>query len=86
MGIIHQVLEWVQYFLSKQLAEFMQTYGGWGVAIVFLAMYLRKDKECSRLSSIHGDKIAAVIRECTAVITSVEEALERCERRQDRKL
>jgi len=71
--------------IATQLADFLQAYGGWGVAIVFLAMYLRKDKECSRLSSIHGDKIAAVIRECTAVITSVQEALERCEHRQDRK-
>lgn len=70
--------------IATQLAEFLRTFGGWGVSVVLLALYIRKDKECGRLSLVYGEKIAAVIRECTAVITSVEEALDRCERRQER--
>ena len=72
--------------------KLLQVYGPWACT-VFVAAALAylyhdfkktiqaKDKTIEEMNNAHHSEIVAVVRECTAVLTSVGEALERAERR-----
>ena len=83
--------EAIQIF--KLLAEFLQMYGGWGIAVIlgvaliyfykdFKKTVTAKDALIQQLNETHHGEMVAVVRECTGVLTTVNESLERCEIRQ----
>lgn len=91
---------------AKGLADFLQVYGGWGLAVIciiaIIYLYLDRDKKVNalviykdgvinqkdelirKMNEEHHKEIVAVVKECTGVMTSVEEVLNRCERRQEK--
>jgi len=80
---------------AKELAEFFQAYGGWGVAAIciiaviyqyrdFKKVVNNKDALIQQMNTEHHKEIVAVAKECTGVLTTVNESMERCERRQEK--
>lgn len=78
---------------ATQVAQFLQTYGGWGISVILaftiVKLYLHlcraireKDTLIQELNTTHHAEMVAVVRECTGVLTAVREALQRCEDRQ----
>jgi uncharacterized protein HemX len=76
-------------------AGFLQAYGGWGVAcalgLVFVKYYQDqkkiiegKDAALQKANEEHNQEIIAVLRECAGALGTVEEVMNRCERRQER--
>jgi len=76
----------------KEAMELLQMYGGWACT-VFLGLALMyfykdfkttvngKDALIQSMNKDHHDEMIQVVRECTGVLTTVNESLERCERR-----
>uniref|UniRef100_A0A6M3K309 Holin n=1 Tax=viral metagenome TaxID=1070528 RepID=A0A6M3K309_9ZZZZ len=79
--------------LVEQIAKFLYSYGGWGVAVL-LGVAIRnlykdfketigaKDALIQTLNENHHNEIVAVVTECTGILTLVKDALARCEARQ----
>ena len=76
------------------VAEFLTSYGGWGVAILlgivvrylyvdFKKVVAEKDKIILEQNKEHHKEIVAVVRECTGVLATVNETLAACEQRQE---
>ena len=68
------------------VAQFLQAYGGWGVAIIlgvvirflykdFKKVVKEKDEIIIQQNKEHHEEIVAVVRECTGVMTTVTEVL-----------
>jgi hypothetical protein len=79
----------------QEVAEFLQMYGGWGVSIILGAGLIRfywdfkstiqeKDALIQKLNKDHHEEMIAVVRECTGVLTTVNDSLDRCEKRQEK--
>ena len=90
--------------LAKAMAEFLQMYGGWGIAVLCMVAVIYQYKDFKKVISAkdnliadmnakqqayiqevnnsHHKEIVAVVKECTGVLTAVNESLERCEARQ----
>lgn len=75
-------------------AEFLQAYGGWGVAVIlgiamvkfygdFKSTIKEKDALIQKMNETHTSEMIAVVRECTGVLTTVNDSLARCEKRQN---
>ena len=67
----------------------LQTYGGWactfflGIALLrFYADFKKtvetKDKLIQQMNECHHKEIVAVVRECTAILTTVQVVLQNC--------
>lgn len=68
------------------VAQFLQAYGGWGVAIIlgvvirylyvdFKKVVREKDEIIMDQNKEHHEEIVAVVRECTGILTTVTEVL-----------
>ena len=77
----------------EQAAKFLQMYGGWGVAVMigaaliyfykdFKTTITAKDALIQKMNETHHGEMVAVVRECTGVLTTVNDSLDRCELRQ----
>lgn len=80
--------------LATKLVSFFESYGAWGLVVVLMGVvvYLyrdfknvvdKKDMLIQELNTTHHKEIVDVVKECTGVLTTVNESLERCERRQE---
>lgn len=70
--------------------ELLQVYGGWATTVFIAAALVwlyrdfkktiqAKDKMIVEMNESHHNEIVAVVRECTAVLTTVGNTLERVE-------
>lgn len=73
----------------KEVVELLQQYGGWATtAFIAYAMVMlykdfkntiqKKDEIILQLNEEHNKEIVAVVRECTAIMTTVKDELQEC--------
>jgi len=80
---------------AKSCMEIMQQYGGWAttvfVAYALVRFYMdykktvnAKDTLIEKMNKEHHAEMIAVVSECTGVLTTVNESMDRCEKRQEK--
>lgn len=65
--------------VGKEIAAFLQTYGGWGVSVILLGMIFYLYKSMNKLLEKRNDQFIEVLRECTALLQQNNDLNERVE-------
>ena len=64
---------------GKEIADFLQTYGGWGVSVIFFGMIFYLYRSMNQLLEKRNDKFIEVLRESTALLQQNCDLSERVE-------